>query len=231
MDDKKDLENVWKQHAQDSNYISPRKEDLLKSKDFIYRWLNEIKNKNKMKLLDAGCGIGQYVTGTRILGFKSEGIDISLEAAEIGRKRGEKITVGDMRHLPFKDREFDVVLAGGSVEHFPETEIALLEINRVIKEKGLFLLNVPYRYTIYILVKKVQQALGLWKLGYEKSFSVREFKKKLEKSGFEVLEIKKSEIGGGRRFPLLAKIINVIDYVCQKIGFGGHHIWVKCIKK
>lgn len=224
------LKRTWDSHAESmsNKYKIPSKSELLNSKDFFYQWLSKLKTKGK--LLDAGCGIGQYVTGSKILGFKSQGIDISPESVKIARKRGEKITLGDMRDLKFKDSSFNIVLAGGSIEHFPETDKALKEINRVLKNKGVFLMNVPYKYSLFILNKKLQQLFGLWKMGYEKSFSISEIKNKLEDNGFKILEIKKSEIGQGKRFPRLSQILNTLDKLSWNIRLGGHHIWFRCIK-
>lgn len=227
----KALVNTWDEHAKKVSYVMPAREDLLKSKDFIYRWLLDLNNNKKKRLLDAGCGIGQYVSGTRILGFKSEGVDISPEAVHIGRLRGEKITLGDLRQLPYSNEEFDIVIAGGSMEHFPETEKALREANRVLKKGGDFLLNVPYRYTLYVIGKKIQQILGIWESGYEKSFSIGKMKRLLEQAGFKVLEVKKTQILQGKRFPKLSKLLAEIDEVCIRLGFGGHHIWFKCVKR
>lgn len=225
------LKSVWDSNSLEALNSVPDKAFVSNSDDPIYFWLREIKNKDKkLKFLDEGCGIGQYVTGARLLGFKTEGIDISPISVKIGKERGEKIVLGDMRNLPFKDSEFDVVIAGGSMEHFPETLRGLMEANRVLKNNGYFLLNVPYKFTIYVVLKKIQQVLGLWKSGYEKSFSKREFENLLRKAGFRVLDVKKSRISGGRRFPLLVKLIGILDEPFYRLGFGGHHIWFKCKK-
>lgn len=230
---KEKLAETWDKHAQYSEILQsvPTKKEVLESDDFIFQWLNKIKDKKKMKLLDAGCGIGQYVTGARLIGFKPKGLDISPESVKIGKERGEDIICGDIRKMPFKDNEFDVVIAGGSMEHFPETLKGLKEANRVLKLNGPFLLNVPYKYTLYIIGKKIQQIMGIWESGYEKSFSEREFRKKLNEAGFRVLEVKKTRIGDGSKFPKLVRVLQMVDGVMLKLGFGGHHIWLRCIKE
>jgi len=229
------LRKTWDLHAEEelTSASVPNLREVTESKDFIYSWLRQIKKKpgaKKLKLLDEGCGIGQYVTGARLLGFQAEGLDISPISVKIGRERGEKIIVGDMRKMPYKNESFDIVIAGGSMEHFPETDLGLREANRVLKKGGEFLINVPYRYTIYVITKILQQTLGLWTSGYEKSFSKSDFINKLQKNGFKILEVRKTRIGGGTRFPVLVKILKAIDGPFYKLGFGGHHIWFKCIK-
>ena len=228
----KKLKDVWDNNSKRviATYVKPTKKQIEKSRDFIYGWAMQINRKNSKRLLDVGCGIGQYVTGLRLLGFKAEGLDISPLSVKIGRKRGERITLGDVRNMPFTDEEFDLVIAGGSIEHFHETEKAIKEINRVLKINGVFLFNVPYKYTIYVLTKVIQQLFGVWQSGYEKSFSLSRLKILLKDSGFEIAEVKKTGIAQGARYPRLSNLLGKIDKVCLSLGFGGHHIWIKAVK-
>lgn len=226
-----ELEKTWNEHGKASaeRYHIPRKEDILKNPDYSIQWAAQIIDKKSKRLLDDGCGIGQITTAMRILGFKAEGIDISPESVKIGRERGEKITLGDMRNLPFKDNSFDIVIAGGSMEHFPETERGIKEACRVLKTGGFLFGNVPHRYTLFVITKKIQQILGVWKVGYEKSFSISYFKRLLEKDGFKVLEIKRQRIIIGKH-KILSRILRLLDEPLYLLGLGGAHFYFKCIK-
>lgn len=73
------------------------------------------------------------------------------------------------------------------------------------------------------MLKKIQQALGIWKLGYEKSFSIPSFRKLLEKNGFRILGFKLSEFKAGKH-KIIGKIIEIIDAPLYAIGLGGHHM-------
>lgn len=230
-EDKK-LADVWAEHGERAfnSYTAPDRKKISQSPDNIHQWLLEVKNPKNKKLLDVGCGIGQYVTDARILGFNAEGIDISPKAVEIGMQRGEKIKLGDMRKMPYKNETFDVVIAGGSMEHFPETSKGISESSRVLKKEGILLGNVPNRYTIFVLTKHIQQLLGIWKCGYEKSFTTEYFKSLLEKNGFRVLEMKRAKMVAGKH-KILGNIIKALDYPLWLLGFGGPHFYFKCIKK
>jgi SAM-dependent methyltransferase len=50
--------------------------------------------------------------------------------------------IGTGAQLPFKDETFDVVLATGVFEYFPEPRIAAAEIHRVLKPGGYLLMSV-----------------------------------------------------------------------------------------
>jgi len=233
MDSK--LKNVWDKHAKSycsMNEVYMKKNEIKKSKDPIILWLREIKSKNKgkkLKVLDAGGGIGQYVNVLDILGFNAIGLDISKEAVRIAKENWLNVILGDMRELPFKNNSFDVVIAGGSLEHFTETEVALREIARVLKPEGIFIGNVPNRWGIFILTKVIQQALGLWKCGYEKSFSKDSLLNIFHKNGLKIIDIKQSEWTIGRHV-ILSKILRFFDNSLKAISLGGPHHYFYAIK-
>jgi SAM-dependent methyltransferase len=182
-----------------------------------------------MRLLDVGCGIGQYIKTANLLGFDAEGIEISQTAAAIAKQHGLRVTPGDIRNLPFDDDSFDLIVAGGSLEHFRETETALREIHRVMKTEALLLGNVPYRYTLFVLAKFGQQAAGVWKCGYEKSFSVARWKRISEACGLKVHAVEISRYRAGRH-RILGGMLELADRGTNLIGLGGHHIFFQASK-
>jgi ubiquinone/menaquinone biosynthesis C-methylase UbiE len=202
-------------------------------RDIVCIWMKEIakkKQKKKIKMLDGGCSIGEYVMTAKGLGFDAYGIDISKSAIKECKKRGLKCVQGDVKNLPYKDKEFDLVTSGGVVEHFPDSEKAIAEASRVLKKRGILLIGVPYRYSFFVIVKKLEQLLGLWPLGYEQSFSKRKFEKILKRNGFKIIKFYRKPIGKGRRIPLVSDIIRTIDRVLGLIGLGGHFINYWCEK-
>lgn len=46
---------------------------------------------------------------------------------------GRHFVKSDIRELPFKDKEFDFVIASHVLEHLPDVEKAIVELNRVAK--------------------------------------------------------------------------------------------------
>lgn len=230
---KNNLKEVWTKHANEiygKNGFHSKK-FYLDYGDLIVQWMVDIsKKKNKkLKLLDVGCGIGQYVKIAKELKFVAKGLDISEEAVKIARKNNLDVVLGDMRKLPFKDNSFDIVVAGGSIEHFPETQQALKEINRVLRPGGILIGNVPNRYTIFVITKKIQQSLGIWRLGYEKSFSVRKFKNLLIKHNFQVNKMIRRKIAQGKH-KILSKIIQILDKPFFLAGQGGAHFYFYATK-
>jgi len=51
--------------------------------------------------------------------------------------------IGDAQKLPFKEKSFDVVSAFSLIEHLPEQQGFMKELNRILKEKGMLLMQFP----------------------------------------------------------------------------------------
>lgn len=92
-------------------------------------------------ILDAGCGVCSHLLslncGERV------GLDISLGNLTIAKNRGNRIHLirGDAENLPFRDDAFDAVLIVSLLHHLPNSEHALTQICRVIRERGYLLIN------------------------------------------------------------------------------------------
>ena len=106
--------------------------------------------KKRDKILDVGCGTGRTTFHLFQLGYEQiRGIDLTpemiLRAKELNSHFQLNIDfqVGDARNLPFESASFDAVIFSFnglmSIPGSEEREKALIEINRVLKEKGLFI--------------------------------------------------------------------------------------------
>jgi SAM-dependent methyltransferase len=98
----------------------------------------------KPRVLDVGCGSGGFISvvSNEASGF---GIDLSFSALKYGRTKLRNVgfAQASATSLPFRDSSFDIVTCIGSLEHFPDMELALLEMRRVLTEDGRILIHVP----------------------------------------------------------------------------------------
>ncbi|ACX73163.1 Methyltransferase type 11 [Methanocaldococcus vulcanius M7] len=83
-------------------------------------------------VLDCGCGFGTFYRLTET--FNTIYLDISLNMLKKFTKTERKIC-GNILHLPFKDKTFDLILCINVLEHVDKSK-ALKEINRVLKDNG-----------------------------------------------------------------------------------------------
>ena len=138
---------------------------------------------------------------TRILqwaagrGARAFGLDLSPATTVGARAEFEQLgtklcaAVSDVRWIPFRDQSFDAIYSMGTIEHFDETEEAVLEIFRVLKQGGRAIVGVPNRRDPFLrpLMVWVLQKLGLYGYGFEKSYSRPALRRMLEAAGFEVI--------------------------------------------
>jgi SAM-dependent methyltransferase len=94
-------------------------------------------------LLDVGCGDGHFA-GV-VLGKVDVGIDVDLRALNHSWRRDVYRLLGaaSAGRMPFRDGSFRSVLANCALEHMPDLDAVLREINRVLVPGGTFVFSVP----------------------------------------------------------------------------------------
>ncbi|MCR4325890.1 MAG: methyltransferase domain-containing protein [Patescibacteria group bacterium] len=102
-----------------------------------------------MRLLDVGCGRGDFAGAFLAEGLAVDGVD--REAAE-GFPPGVTFTSSDVAQtLPYPDGTFDVVFSKSVVEHMVDPELFVRENLRVLKHDGLLICMTPdWKTTLYI---------------------------------------------------------------------------------
>ena len=99
------------------------------------------------RVLDVGCGRGEFCAFFRELGLAAEGIDISRKGVEYARKQHPGITfhAGETQSLlPDRAAAFDCVFSSEVIEHLFDVGGYLEAINRLLKPGGAFVLTTPY---------------------------------------------------------------------------------------
>lgn len=99
------------------------------------------------KILEGGCGVGQYVIYYRKLGYDIIGVDYAGATIKRIREYFQDIPIyiNDVRTLDFTDGYFKAYYSGGVIEHFEEgPDEVIKEARRVLQNKGLFIVTVPY---------------------------------------------------------------------------------------
>ena len=94
------------------------------------------------KLLDLGCGRGEFLKGFIDLGLDGYGFDQSDTAMHLCPDATVKVGNLDSR-LPFEDNFFDVVYSKSVIEHFYYPENLIQEAFRVLKPGGLIISMTP----------------------------------------------------------------------------------------
>ena len=114
--------------------------------------------KPNASFLDVGCGSGDNMNrANKELGCAVKGIDPSPGSHGVGRFSAEKITYpnivqGSAEHIPFNDKEFDLVFCSHVLEHVESESKSLNEINRVLKDEGTLIIGMPTASMVLIAI-------------------------------------------------------------------------------
>ena len=113
-------------------------------KEFIDKFLELLPKKGK--ILDVGCGPGNFTKYFLAKGYSAEGIDLSKEMIEIAKQKVPHgiFKIMDLRKLEYPNGSFDGLFAAYSLIHIPKKEIitTLKEFGRVLKPRGILFLAV-----------------------------------------------------------------------------------------
>jgi ubiquinone/menaquinone biosynthesis C-methylase UbiE len=88
------------------------------------------------RVLDAGCGRGDFSERLAGAGIDAVGLDLSERMVELTRARGIEAVVGDIGTLPFPDASFDAVAANHVLYHLPDVDRGIAELARVLRPGG-----------------------------------------------------------------------------------------------
>ncbi|HLX68230.1 MAG TPA: methyltransferase domain-containing protein [Verrucomicrobiae bacterium] len=95
------------------------------------------------RLLDVGCGSGEWLLTMRQRGWLVEGFDFDESAVKLARQNGLKAECGSLEQQGYPDDSFDAVTLNHVVEHVPDPVRTLAECRRILKPNGRLVLFTP----------------------------------------------------------------------------------------
>jgi SAM-dependent methyltransferase len=158
------------------------------------------------------------------------GLDISPRLVRMARQRARQegvhlsLCVSDVRRLAFKDNKFDLIISTSTLDHFPEIDVALKELYRVLEPKGLIILTLhnTSNFLVYLMYK-LMKSFRKYPFGYaEGTYSLWKVKQLMRSIGFNI----EDSTAIIHVPPLLPTIINeiyrrgnskILAKICQKI--------------
>lgn len=169
------------------------------------------------KVLDVGCGRGNFLARMESLGFDIYGTELTEDSAARSRNKfSERIFTGDLTSLNLKESSFDMITLWHVVEHLRAPQLALKEAWRLLKPGGRIVLAQPN-------IASFQAALGGTKWFHLDiprhlfHFSPRSLRHLLEKMGFSVIRESQYSIEQNP-FGLLQSFLN-------RLGLPQNHLY------
>lgn len=114
---------------------------------------------NGTKILDVGCGSGNYTYALSQEGFQMTGMDLSPSMLKLGMAKNSEIAwkEGNMLSLPFEEEQFDGVLSINAMHYVRHSLLQVFkEMHRVLKPKG----------KLVLFTNTIEQCLHYWGCSY-----------------------------------------------------------------
>ena len=177
---------MTKKQVVEGYYLTKKYASLERFITYFHQ-IDEIRKMNPKRVLFIGVGdglISDYIKKNTTIQITTVDIDDSLGAD----------VIGDVRALPFKDGEFDLVIAFEVLEHIPFSDFsaALKEMQRVSSSRAL--VSLPYRNTGFDMIIKFPWIRTLLK----KDFLRLSLTKAIRFPGFAVSKQHYWEIDNGK---------------------------------
>jgi SAM-dependent methyltransferase len=178
----------WQENFSDKLYDRAERGILDKFEPFFTRYLPK-----SDPILEAGCGLGQYVLALGVRGYTVEGVEWGSKTVAIAQKHYPDLPVrlGDVTKLDVQDGYYGAYISLGVWEHRREgPEPFVNEAFRVLKSSGIGLISVPY----FNPLRRIKARMGLYQDMvegldfYQFAYSKEEFIRFLEKGGFNVID-------------------------------------------
>jgi SAM-dependent methyltransferase len=156
--------------------------------------LKRLRIERESRVLDLGCGAGQFTIPMLEHGYQSVCVDLDApRLGEVAASCGEKglsssVLRADATNLPCRTASFDSVVCREMIEHIHDPGRVIEEIRRVLRPEGSLCVTVPSAHTEHYFQWVDSRWLEM--AGHVNVFTRRSMRELLEAHGFRVVEIR-----------------------------------------
>ncbi len=140
----------------------------------------------KGTILDAGCGVGDFLLTARERGWNVEGVEISEDAANVCRQNGITVYTTTLETLAMRDT-YDCIIMVEVIEHLMDPTAVLENCHRALKSNGILVIQTGNIESIYARLARERWFYFLY--GHLNYFSPRTLGSLLERQQFKTEKI------------------------------------------
>jgi methionine biosynthesis protein MetW len=188
--------NIYKELYSDRKNLGELRNNLRIKKMVSMVDKMQLESKN---ILDIGCYDGTFLSLIKNRKNNFYGLEASDWGFHKSLEKGigvQKYFFDNLTALPYRDKFFDLVIAGEIIEHIFDTDFFLKEIHRILKLKGKLIISTP---NVASLGRRLLLLFGLNPIievspneldssGHIHYFTFDSLKNLLEKHNFEIIK-------------------------------------------
>lgn len=101
------------------------------------------------RVLDIGCGNGYWLGVYKRLGWQTHGTEVGVDCANLAKKQGHNIFIGELTNARYPEKHFDAVTLWDALEHIHNPAEIISEISRISKNDSTVYIYVPNYNSVY----------------------------------------------------------------------------------
>lgn len=183
------------------------------------------------RILDVGCGNGEFMAAAREAGYRVTGTDISVPGVELCRSRGLDAVAGDFLTLPFEG-EYEAVTMWDVIEHLTDPAAFVARARSLLRPGGYLVIKTPgVTDRMFAMVKVVpSMAASVLHDDHVQFFTAGSFARLAERTGFAGVEtLRLGDMRGKRPIRSLRRRLSRAARQTVNVlgGHFNHYVWMR----
>jgi 2-polyprenyl-3-methyl-5-hydroxy-6-metoxy-1,4-benzoquinol methylase len=106
------------------------------------KYSNHVENK-KLRILDIGCGNGEFLAHISDTKFEKYGLEINTKGYELCKEKKLNVFNEELKDVQFEDGFFDVITLWHVIEHLEFPHDILQSAKKLLNKEGILIIATP----------------------------------------------------------------------------------------